>query len=73
MKVHTYMDELELEAARELAREQGTSLSYIIRAGVRLLVGLSVPPWVRDEVAANNNGTAARVPPQGTNRATSSG
>lgn len=42
-----YLDEKELELALELAAREDASLSYIVRAGLRLLLGLPIAPSLR--------------------------
>lgn len=44
----------ERKLLREFAREQGSSENYVLRCGLRLLLGLSVPPWAR-AAAANRH------------------
>lgn len=41
-----YISEAEDKALREMADEQGTSVNYLVRSGVRLVLGLSVPRWL---------------------------
>lgn len=41
----------ERELLQELAAEEGTSENYLVRIGVRALLGLPVPPWARRRIA----------------------
>lgn len=43
----------ERELLRELAGEEGTSENYLLRIGARALLGLPVPRWARERIAAN--------------------
>ncbi len=40
----------ERDALRAAAREQGTSENYLVRVGLRAVLGLPVPRWARDEL-----------------------
>lgn len=41
----------ERELLQELAHEEQTSENYLVRIGVRALLGLPVPPWARRRIA----------------------
>lgn len=50
---HTYLSGDERRELERLRREHGSSASYVLRMGLRLLAGLPVPPEFRrdDETA----------------------
>jgi hypothetical protein len=42
----------ERELLHELALEEGSSENYLLRIGVRALLGLPIPAWARERIAA---------------------
>lgn len=41
----------ERAALRELASEEGSSENYLVRIGLRAVLGLPVPRWARERLA----------------------
>jgi hypothetical protein len=45
LRFTAYISETEDKGLRDLAAQEGTSVNYIVRCGIRYLLGLDVPSW----------------------------
>jgi Ribbon-helix-helix protein, copG family len=44
-----YLSEAEDKGLRELAEREGTSVNYVVRCAIRIVLGKDVPKWIREE------------------------